>query len=255
MPHGRLSRALLLGCALVAITASAAAGSGALVEVNGLVLRADGSYHPRTLSKHQYTPIEFEGHFEIKARGGGPPPALLQTVIDFDRDGRLSAGGLPVCDPARIDQASTAEARRICPGAIVGRGRVEAVIRLPDGNVRGSSPLTIFNGPRQSGDPTAILHARTTVPSTETYAIVVPIERRPGGFRYRATLDFPPIAGGLGTITGVRAEVGRTFTVGGERRSYVAARCSDGILRTHGRFTFGDGTVIDGAVEKACTGR
>jgi hypothetical protein len=100
-----------------------------------------------------------------------------------------------------------------------------------------------------------ILHARTTVPATQTFAIVVPIERRPGAFRYRATLALPPIAAGLGAVTHVDVKVGRRFSAGGQRRSYVSAHCSDGILRTHGRFTFADGTIVDGSVEKACTPR
>ena len=118
-----------------------------------------------------------------------------------------------------------------------------------------SSPLTIFNGPRQEGHPTAVLHARTTVPSIQTFVITVPIERRPGEFRYRAIVDIPPIAGGMGSLTHIDATVGRRYRFRGVRRSYVSARCSDNVLRTHGRLTFVDDLVIDGSVDKACTFR
>src|SRR6185312_15223415 len=179
----------------------------------------------------------------IAAKGGGKPVVLESAVVDFDRDGRLSVGGLPVCPVERVAQASTAQARQVCAGAIVGTGDIGASIDLPDGSVSGNAPLTLFNGPRQGGNPTVILHAHTNFPATETFAIVVPIERRPGPFRYRATLVLPPIAGGDGAITHVGVRVGRRFSVGGQPRSYIAARCSDGILRTHGRFSFADGTV------------
>jgi hypothetical protein len=252
MSRGWVRRTLVLVGAALALL-SAAAANAALVQVNGLILRADGTYQPQTLLKHRFSPIEFQGHFEIAAEGGGQPVALQQAVIDFDRDGRLSVGGLPVCNPDQVANASTAEAREACPGSIVGTGRIEAAISLPGGVVPGSSPLTIFNGPvTAAGHPTAILHARTTVPFTETYAIVAPIEQRQGGFRYRVTLNIPPIAGGLGSVTRVRAKVGRRFDAGGAHRSYVSARCSDGLLLIHGRFTFADSTVIDGSVEKAC---
>jgi hypothetical protein len=252
MSRGWVRRALfLIGAAVALLTAGAS--QAALVEVNSLILRADGSYQPQTLLKHRFSPIDFQGHFEIAAKGGGQPVALQQAVIDFDRDGRLSVGALPVCNRDQVVSASTAEARAACPGAIVGSGRIDAAIGLLGGVVPGSSPLTIFNGPATAdGHPTAILHARTTVPFTETYAIVAPIERRPGAFRYRVTLDIPPIADGLGSITRMRAKVGRRFDAGGEQRSYISARCSDGLLMVHGRFTFADGTVIDGSVEKAC---
>lgn len=254
MSRSRLSRVAALGCVLALLPATAFAG-GALVKVNDIVLRADGDFQPSSLPRQRFVPIHFEGHFDIAAKGGGRPVVLEQVVIDFDRDGRLSSGGLPICRPERIADASTAEARRACAGAIVGSGRIEALIGLGGGPVAASSPLTIFNGPHVGGNPSVVLHARTTVPGTQTYAIVVPIERRRGSFRYRATLDLPPIAAGLGSITHVAFKIGRRFSTGGQSRSYVSGRCSIGILRTHGRFRFADGTIVEGNVERPCTPR
>jgi hypothetical protein len=239
----------------VLLFAASAAGRGALVKVNDIVLRADGGFQPRSLPRHQFAPIDFQGHFDIAAKGGGKPVALERAVIDFDRDGRLSAGGLPTCAAGQVASLGTAEARSACAGAIVGRGHIEALVALPAGTVPTSSALTLFNGPPLDGDPTVVLHAHFTVPGTQTFAIVVPIERRRGGFRYRATLNLPAIAGGLGAVTHVDVGVGRRFTVDGQSHSYVAARCSDGVLRTHGHFSFADGTIVDGSVEKACSPR
>jgi hypothetical protein len=250
-----LIKAAALCCSLALLFAASAAGEGALVIVNDLVLRADGGFRPRALPRREYAPIDFQGHFDIAARGGGQPVALEVAAIDFDRDGRLSVGGLPVCPPQRVEHSTTAQARRACAGAIVGTGDIGASIDLAGATVTGSAPLTLFNGPRQSGNPTVILHAHTNFPATETLAVIIPIERRPGPFRYRATLALPPIAGGHGAITHVGVKIGRRFSAGGQRRSYVAARCSIGVLRTHGRFTFADGTVIDGSVEKPCRAR
>jgi hypothetical protein len=254
MPRARLSKGSALCCALGLLLAAGAADA-ALVRVNGIVLHADGGFQPQSLPRHRFAPIDFQGYFDVAAQGGGKPPTLEQVVIDFDRDGRLSSGGLPTCPPERVANAGPAEARRVCAGAIVGSGRVEALIDLGGGPVPASSPLTIFNGPPQEGHPTVVLHAQITVPGTQVFAIVVPIERRPGPFRYRATLDVPRIAAGLGTVTHVEVKVGRRFSVDGQRRSYVSAHCSDGILQTHGRFTFADGTIVDGSVEKFCSVR
>jgi len=246
---------VLLCLVLAGPLAASAGAGGALVAVNSLILRADGGFQPRLLPRRQFAPIDFQGHFDIAAKGGGKPVPLEQAVIDFDRDGRLSVAGLPSCPVERVAAAGSAEARRTCAGAIVGTGEIEALVDLGGSAVAAAAPLTLFNGPRQDGNPTVVLHARFTTPATQTFAIVVPIERRPGGFRYRATLDLPPIANGLGAITHVEVKVGRRFSAGGQRRSYVSAHCSDGVLRTHGRFTFADGTIIDGSVEKACTAR
>lgn len=255
MPPGRLIKALALGCALTLLFAASALGEGALVIVNDIVLRADGGFRPRALPRDRYAAIDFQGRFDVEARGGGKPVALTEVVVDFDRDGRLGAGGLPVCAPEWVAAAGPAEARQTCGGAIVGTGHIEVQVGLPGGTVPASSALTLFNGPRQEGNPTVILHARTTVPAPQAFAIVVPIERRRGAFRYRARLALPPIAGGLGAISHLDVKVGRHFRVDGQRHSYVAGRCSDGILHTHGRFSFADGTIVDGSVEKPCRPR
>lgn len=253
MSRDALRTAALLCSLLGALLAGAA--SAAVVEIDNLVLHADGGFTPRALPRAHYAPIEFHGKVDLRAKDGGPPAALTQAVVDFDRDGRLDVAGLPSCAPESIAQASVEEARRACAGAIVGEGQIEALVSLGGPPVPASSPLTLFNGPRLATGPSVVIHARTTVPATQTYAILVPIERRPGGFRYRATLDVPPIAGGRGAITHVEVQIGRRFNAGGRPHSYVSARCSDGILSTHGRFSFADGMIIDGSVEKFCRAR
>jgi hypothetical protein len=251
MPHPRLRRAALLS--LVALTALAGIATGALVEVGNIVLRADGGFKPQTLPRREFAPIDFHGRLDIAAKGGGRPSPLRQALIDFDRDGRLSVAGLPACAPESIAAVGSAEARATCGRALVGTGTIEALVSLPGGTVRASSPLSIFNGPRLGDLPTAVLHARLEAAGlSETHAIVVPIEKIRGDFRYRARLDVPPIAGGAGAITHVDVKIGRRYRAGGKQRSYASARCSDNILQTHGRFTFEDTTVVDGLVEKFC---
>jgi hypothetical protein len=260
MPLRKLRRALpvlaalLLTCALGA----AVAGATALVETQEVRLKVNAAFQPRALPAKSYAPVRFSGFLEVAKPGGGQPPALDQIVLDFDRDGRLETAGLPTCTPESVAQASVEEARSICKGAIVGTGKIEALVALPvSGNlVPTSSPLTLFNGPRVGGKPTVVVHARTTVPATQTYAFTVPIEKRPGEFRYRVTADIPPLAGGLGAITKLSVTIGRNYTAGGKQRSYVSARCSDHILRSHGAFTFANGLTIEGVgLEKYCAQR
>lgn len=259
MPLRKLRRALpvlailLLACAVGAAVAAA----NALVETREVRIEVNAAFQPRDLPAKSFAPVRFSGFLDVAKPGGGQPPALERIVLDFDRDGRLDVAGLPTCAPESVAQAGVEEARRICKGAIVGTGKIEALVALPSGNlVPTGSPLTLFNGPRLEGKPTVIVHARTTVPATQTYAFTVPIEKRPGEFRYRATADIPPLAGGLGAITKISVNIGREYTAGGKKRSYVAARCSDHILRSHGAFTFANGLTIEGVgLEKYCAQR
>jgi hypothetical protein len=231
----------------------AGGATAALVKVGDLVLRVDGGFTPRELPRRAFAPIDFQGHADITATGGGVPPALQHAVLEFDRDGRLSTRGLPACLPSLVENASPQQARRSCSRAIVGAGHVEALVALEGRQaVRARSLLTLFNGPRQEGKPSVVFHAQTTVPAVQTFAIVVPIERRSGGFAYRATMEVPPIAGGRGSLTHVDLKVGKRYRFRGAERSYVSARCSDNVLETQGRFSFADGTVIEGAVAKPC---
>jgi len=242
---------LTTACLLLATSAG-----GALVKLGNLVLTADGGFTPRTLPRHRFAPISFNGHADARETDGSIPPALQQVVLYFDRDGRLSTAGLPTCDPALLQEATVEEGRARCKGAIVGTGHVEALIANPSGapyDVKAAA--TLFNGPVENGHPTAIFHTRTTVPATQNFVIVIPIERVAGGYRYRVTFDVPPIDFGRGSLVHVDVHIGRRYRFRGAERSYVSARCSDNVLSTRGRFTFAGDTVIEGSVEKACTFR
>jgi hypothetical protein len=250
-----LKRLLAVGVLITACAIALANSAGAAtVRVGKLVLQADGGFEPRALPQRKFAPIRFEGYGKIRNTDGSVPPPLRHVKLDFDRDGRLTTAGLSVCRPAKLESATPKQARNRCASSIVGTGRVAAAVPLPIlGRVEMRSPLTLFNGPRRDGNPTVIGHAQAPFPISETYVVVVPIESRRGAYRYRTAFDVPSIAGGLGSITRVDAKIGRRYSAGGAKRSYVSARCSDYILQTKGYFAFADGTVVYGSAFKACS--
>jgi len=241
-----------VACLLIASGASAA-----VVKVGDLVLRANGGFEPQALPHKAYAPIEFQGYFDVASRSGGIPAALQETVLEFDRQGRLTTRGLPTCSVGQIGEATPQEARKTCNGSIVGTGHIAATVALPGHPpVAATSPLTLFNGVPQNGNPTIVVQALMTVPATQSLAVVVPIERLSGGpFGYRATIDLPPIAGGYGALTHVDVKIGRRYNFGGRRLSYISARCGSGVFQTHGSFIFAGGTTISGSVFEPCTAR
>jgi hypothetical protein len=214
-----LASGAVIACALFAGSVAAHAES---LKFGKLWLTADGGFTPRTLSRTTYSPIGFKGYVNTQSVDGSIPPALQQAVVEFDRDGRLSTQGLPTCNPSLLEEATPREARERCPRAIVGSGHVGALIAREAGPpVYASSLLTIFNGPRQEGNPTAIFHARTTVPGVQNFVITVPIERRSRGAGYRATIEIPPIAAGRGSLTHLDVDIGRRYRFEGKLRSYI----------------------------------
>jgi len=243
--------ALLLAGAVATAAFATVAGSATKVRVGKLVLRADARFQPRELPRRHRVPIRFEGYADIKTTDGSPPPALRRLRVDFDRDGLLTTAGLATCNPARLAGAGARQARNRCGAAQVGAGRVGVTVGLPGRpRVNLHTPLSLFNGPRQGGDATVIAHAQVSYPTPETHVVTIPVERRRGS--YRATFDLPAIAGGHGALTNVNGRVGRRYRAGGAERSYVSARCSDGIFETHGLAWFADGTVISGNIFTSC---
>jgi|SRR5881394_1068397 len=251
MKQKRLLTIIALLAASAALLVSSA--GAATVRVGTLVLHADGGFEPQLLPKRTFAPIHFQGYGEIKTTDGSVPPALQHVELEFDHDGRLTTAGLSVCQPAKLEATTPQEARRRCRNAIVGKGHIGAAVELLGlARIDLTSPLTLFNGPRRNGNPTVILHAQAPFPVSETYVIVIEIERRHGTFGYRVEFDIPPIAGGLGSLTDIDAKIGRLYRSHGTKRSYVSARCADSILQTRGYFSFADGNVISGSVFKVC---
>jgi hypothetical protein len=237
---------------VLAVSPIPGAAEGALLRGESVTLIANGGFTPRKLPRHRYAPIAFNGHAEFRGHHGNPPPALEQVVLNFDRDGRLLNQGLPHCTPEQIEETTPEEARRRCAEALVGDGHLNAVIGIGGLEIPVHGPITLFNGPDEEGHPTILIHTRLSEPTLQTYVVVVPIQRRQGDYRYKATIDLPVIANGAGAITHGDITIGRRYSFRGKRRSYISARCSTSILRTRGRFTFADGTIMEGSVERFC---
>ena len=249
--RGRILRIVLSLACLGLLALWAGGADGALVKVGNLILKADGGFKPQRLPRNSYAPIEFHGHADIHSTDGTSPPELVEAYLDFDRDGRLQTRGLPACHAGQIANVNTSVARRRCERAIVGTGSIGVTLLFEGGAVPAHAPLTLFNGARVGGGFSVLAHVHIASPVNQTFVVPVLIKPRTGEYRYRARFDVPSLSGG-GVLTHVDAKIGLRYRSHGAERSYVSARCRDGIFRTHGHFLFSDGTIIDGAIEKPC---
>jgi hypothetical protein len=244
--------ALLIVVALVV----AASASAIRLQAGNITVVAEGGFSPTTLPKHEFAPIKLHGYGKISTADGSPPPVLKQITIWFDKHGEVVTTGLPVCTMAKLAATTTPQARKLCPGAIVGTGYGKAVVNFPEqGPIPAGSAITIFNGPTKHGNPTILAHAHLTVPGPTTFVVPIEIQRvHDGRFGFKTVAEIPRIAGGYGTPIYGRLSIGREWTYKGKRLSYANASCPDGRLQAKGQFTFKDGTFLQGNFLKPCKG-
>jgi hypothetical protein len=250
----RTVRTLAVAIAAALTLAVAASALAIRIQAGNIVVTGDGGFTPRALPKNVNAPITIFGHGKISTVDGTLPPVLKTIQFEFDKHGSVETIGLPICTAAKLQSTTVPQARKLCPGAIVGKGRGHAIVQFPEqAPIPVSSPITIFNGPRKGGDPTVLAHAYTTVPVPTTFVVPVRIETiHNGRYGYRVKATIPKIAGGFGVPISGSLRVGRRWTYKGREHSYVNARCADGRLQARGQFEFNDGTFMQGTFLKTC---
>jgi len=251
-----LRRRKLPAMALLGLLAVALAGAAEarVIRVGDLILNADGGFSPTRLPKHENAPISLHGGGKISTVSGAYPPILENINIEFDRHGALETVGLPVCTQHKLEATTVPQARKNCPGAIVGKGYGHAIVAFPESKpLSVDSPITLFNGPKKGGNATVLAHAYTTYPAPVTLIVPVVIERiHKGVYGYRTKARIPKIAGGAGIPISGHLKIGRKWTYKGVRHSYVNARCETGHLQARVEATFKDGTFLSGVFIRAC---
>ena len=253
-------RKSLLRTFAVSVTVALVCAASALalrLEIGNIVVVTDGGFTPTTLPKHEFAPIKLHGYGKISTKDGATPPVLETITLWFDKHGEVETRGLPICTPGRLAATTTAAARKLCPGAIVGTGFGKAVVNFPDSApIPASSPITLFNGAPKNGNPTVLAHAHLTVPAPSTFVVPIEIQRvNKGRYGFKTVAKIPEIAGGSGTPIYGRLKIGREWNYKGERLSYANASCPDGRLQAKGNFRFKDGTVLQGTLFSPCKGR
>ena len=168
---GRTIRGIvLLGVAvLVLVAVGSALGVKKVakirIQAGDIVVNGEGGFTPTALPKNVDAPITLFGRGRISTVSGDYPPVLETIGFEFDKHGSVDITGLPKCSVAKLEATTVPQARKLCPGAIVGKGQGSAVVVFPEqAPISANSPITLFNGPRIGGDPSVLAHAHLTVP-------------------------------------------------------------------------------------------
>jgi hypothetical protein len=224
----------------VVVAALAAVGAISMIGValgaTTVTLSQSDGIAPKKLPKKKYKPGSLNVVVDSNYPEGETPVAVTHTQIDFDDDGKITTRGLPICN-APLAGTTTDQARQACRSSFIGRGRALAI--PPGGTEPITATVSAFNGPKQGGNPTILLHSDARPALPITLLLQGRINPRGGsgsdyGARLTVPVDVPP-----GTIlTRFETTVEKKWRHRGRQMSYITARCNDGnkTLNMKGRF-------------------
>jgi hypothetical protein len=215
----------LLALALAGALLTTAAADAELSQEDDLIVSFDGGLAPTVLPRSVEVPVAVRVAGEVKAVNGSSLPQLRTISVAINRAGRLFDKGLAVCRLKSIQSATEAEARTICPRAIVGSGHVRVEVHIPT-----QAPFTVrakllaFNGPRKDGRKLILAQVYTKAPPG-TFVLTFSVADKSGLFGTVLSTTLPKAARSWAYLTQFDMTLERTYTYRGKRRSYISAAC------------------------------
>jgi hypothetical protein len=242
----------------------AAAGARAEVEKQGDVIVAfDGGISPKALPRTGVAPVAVTIDSSFRSAEGLDPPPQLRTIsIGINRRGRIFDRGLPTCRVRKIQPATIRAARRICGGAIVGRGHVQVRVNLsnqPPFTFKG--PMLVFHAKRSGGDRRLLAQVYGIKPPS-AFVLSFRIVDEPGEFGTVIKTSLPHSASKWAYVTQFDMKLRRVYTYKGQRHSYVSAGCAappgfPGAVYAFAQASFGfaEGQRVTTTLVRDCTVR
>lgn len=227
----------MLGALALLAALGAALASGERTQRGNLIVSLDGGLAPLQLPRDVLAPVSIHLEGGLQTADRSLLPRVTRIELGLPAQGVLSTRGLPTCAQRRIRNAKPPEALAACRPALVGRGRLEAQVRVPN-----QAPFTIhtrllaFNG-RASGRRAVILHAFAASPPT---VAVLPLVLRRGSGRFGLALvaNLSPALGPWPHFAHFEITLSRRYSYRGRSRSYLSASCPVPPRFTGGLFSF-----------------
>lgn len=257
------SRRFAVVLAAAAILALVAVPAGAeRAQTGNLIVSLDGGISPRKLPRHERAPVSVHLAGGIQTADDSPLPRVDRLTLELAWRGLLFTHGLPVCPQVRLRGIDSRQAMASCGSALVGRGRLNAKIFVPNQAPFGiKANLLAFNGKTKVGRPAVLIHAYTPDPPV---AFVIPfsVRRQKGAFRTALVTTIKRSVGTWPHVSNFRIEVARDFTWRGKPRSYLSASCpvppkfTAGFLSfARAKYTFAGGEELAIESVRSCRAR
>ena len=252
-------------CVLAALALLGAVGAGLArgerSQQGNLIVSLDGGLTPLKLPRDRPAPVAVRLEGGLQTDDGSLLPRVTRIALGLPGQGVLSTRGLATCDQRRLRNAKPPEALAACRSALVGHGRLEAQVVVPN-----QAPFTIrarllaFNG-RVGGRRAILLHAFATSPPT---VAVLPFLIRAGSGRFGTALvgNLPAALGPWPHFAHFEMTLSRRYVYLGRARSYLSASCPIPPRLTAGFFslaraelTLAGGRTIGTSIARGCRAR
>lgn len=259
----RIGHGVLLALGLLILLGAVLSGlaRGERDQRGNLIVSLDGELSPLKLPRDRQAPVSVRLDGGLTTADGTTLPRVTRVVIGLPAQAAIATRGLPTCSQRRLRNTTHAEALSACRRALVGYGRLESDVLLPNQPpfaIR--SRLLAFNG-RAGGDRAVILHAFAAEPPT---VVVLPFRIRPGSGRFGTALvaDLSPALGPWPRFAHFEVTLARRYSYHGRSRSYVTASCpipprfSAGFFSfARASFTLAGGGQIGTGIARSCRAR
>jgi hypothetical protein len=227
---------------------------GQTVRAGNLIVTVEGGFTPHKLPKTKPASITLSARSTIRTADGTHLPALDKLKLDFDKHTGVNIKGLPVCTTAQLMNTLTAQAKRICKGAVIGSGQAGAEIAFPEQDpFFAKAPMVIFNGPPKNGHPLFIFHVHAHVPAPTTFITTAELGRSSGLYGTSVFIKVPTIVAGQGSLSFAEFSIHKKWVYKGKQQTLLYGTCPSGHFYVRGALTFTGGFKMAGKVVRSCT--
>jgi hypothetical protein len=255
----RSSAKALVATAAALVLCLAALAQAEVTQEGNLRVSFEGGIAPHALPRTGTAPVRVTLTGNIRTTDGAAPPQLRTIEMAINKNGKLDYRGLPACHYHQIQPASTAEAIETCPDSVIGKGKFQANVVLPEQSPFPSSGAVIaFNGIFH-GRHVVFAHVYGTEPLPQSNVLVFELGRTSGLYRTTLTAQLPQVAADWGYVSGVSLSLKRTFLFKGKTKSYISAGCPapagfPGATFSFAKATFGfeDGRTLSSTMTRNC---
>lgn len=210
-------------CTLLCLLALGALAQAETIQTGGARVAFDGQISPTKLPRNGTAPVAVTVATKISAAPGKPQPQLARIEIAINSHGRLDSTGLPRCEVADIQPASTQKALEECRPSLVGEGSFSSQVSLAkQAAFPSEGKLYAFNGTYR-GKPAILAHVYGSEPVPTSFTLPFVIAKAKGTFGTVLTATIP--ASEDSYVSAIEMTLHRTYTYRGKRRSYAEAGC------------------------------